>query len=199
MSIINICEYRLEDSLLIPGGYSLEIGMRSMDLTNRLLRYGMKHIAVESDPRISFLSTENFKFYNEAVVGDANLKEVELVVVQDAFCNHLNNIPFCFNRGGLELNKFKVKAVTIDDLMKRHNVGQFDLIAMDCEGSEEAILLSLKKPISKQISVEFHIHVGQSEKAKSEMILHLKSLGYGTVYLYEVLNVKYGLFVVSNP
>lgn len=199
MNIITVHEYKVDDSLLTPGGFSLEVGMRSMTLANVLIDRGMRHIALEPDPRVSFSSTDNFKFSNEAVVGDENVKEVELIITQHALCNHLNGLSFRFQFGdnGNESGKFKVAAVTLEGLMKRHNVTQFDLIAMDCEGSEESILLAMTNPVSKQISVEFHTHCGQPIETKNKIISHLDSLGYRVMCWRDSYRVEYGLFLLK--
>ena len=199
MSIINLHEFKVEDSLLTSGGYCLEVGMRSMGLANETLARGMKHIAVEPDLSIFFPSTQDFKFHNEAIVGNEDIDEVELLVFRDSFCNHLSNISFPFSQtvSGDEMVKHRVKATTIAKLMQRYNIKQLDLLTMDCEGSEEDIILAMTKPVAKQIAVEFHTHVGQPILSRDNQIIYLESLGYTMVDFHTHANsVQYGLFVL---
>jgi hypothetical protein len=48
------------------------------------------------------------------------------------------------------------KKMILHNLMKKYKIQQFDLIKMDIEGSEYDILMEIDRPISKQITIEFH-------------------------------------------
>lgn len=58
---------------------------------------------------------------------------------------------------------------------------EFDAIKFDIEGSEYEVIMSLTNPPTKQISVEFHLHCGQTEGQVHEMVGKLVSLGYTIV------------------
>jgi FkbM family methyltransferase len=51
---------------------------------------------------------------------------------------------------------YEVPCITIRELMEAQQVLHFDLVKLDCEGSEFGILESWPGPIATQISVEFH-------------------------------------------
>ena len=75
-----------------------------------------------------------------------------------------------------------VPAITLEKLMELCNVPFFDLIKIDCEGSEKEIIMSLTKAPAKQISCEFHCHTGAYGVAEvALMVAKLNSLGYKTV------------------
>ena len=72
-----------------------------------------------------------------------------------------------------------VKCLTLESFMEGLGINFFDYIKCDVEGSEYAIIMSLKKAPSKQFEVEFHLHTAAyTETSVSEMVDKLKSLGY---------------------
>lgn len=54
-----------------------------------------------------------------------------------------------------------VSSVTVPDIMKQYAIRHWDLVKLDCEGSEFGILESWPGPIAKQLSVEFHDCMGK--------------------------------------
>lgn len=74
---------------------------------------------------------------------------------------------------------YTVQCLTLESFMETLGVHFFDYIKCDVEGSEYAIIMSLKKAPSKQFECEFHLHTGAyTEAAVTEMVDKLKSLGY---------------------
>ena len=178
MSLMRIHEFVFEDSLFSKEGYSLEIGSKSMLFANIMLSKGFKHIIVEPDQTVLFPSKNNLIFINEVLVGDESMEEVDFIITNDTLTHHLNNVGFNFSYNDVAVAKVRVKATTIGKIMQRFRIPQFELIAMDCEGAEEQIILSLREPIAKQLSIEFHTHCGQPVASVENMARHLTSIGY---------------------
>lgn len=58
----------------------------------------------------------------------------------------------------------EVPSITLQDFMDCHQIKQIDFLKMDCEGAEEAILLSTPKAYLqrvRKIAMEFHDHLTQ--------------------------------------
>lgn len=76
----------------------------------------------------------------------------------------------------------KVTALTLESFSDMVRVKFWDLIKMDIEGSEYEVIMSMTKPIAKQLSIEFHLHTGAYDsEAVQKMEIHLWSLGYETI------------------
>ena len=74
-----------------------------------------------------------------------------------------------------------VRCYTLKDYMKSKGVEFYDLIKSDIEGAEYAMIMNLEKAPAKQLSVEFHMHCGQTLLQVNEMVATLVSLGYRPV------------------
>lgn len=77
------------------------------------------------------------------------------------------------------------KTITMKDLYKitGENV---DVLKLDCEGGEYAILTEKFKPIPKQITVEFHNHlVPELHRKKIDLVMYTLSKHYNFVYKHE--------------
>lgn len=72
-----------------------------------------------------------------------------------------------------------VPCYTLETLTKQF-IGEkiWDLVKMDIEGAEYQVILSMERPLAKQLSIEFHCHVGTTERQMREMENKLKNLGY---------------------
>ncbi len=53
-----------------------------------------------------------------------------------------------------------VKCITLPALMEKHKVDFWDVVKLDCEGSEFGILENWPGPVAEQISIEFHDWTG---------------------------------------
>lgn len=53
--------------------------------------------------------------------------------------------------------------VTVEDLMERHAIQQFDCVKLDIEGSEYGVLANWPGPVARQLSIEWH--AGDMRKA----------------------------------
>jgi hypothetical protein len=66
----------------------------------------------------------------------------------------------------------KVRTMTLNELEILTGY-EFDLIKLDVEGEEINLLKRWKHPVSKQVSVEFHAHCGQTKEELDELLNYL--------------------------
>lgn len=79
-----------------------------------------------------------------------------------------------------------VRCTNIRDLMKLTGISYWDIVKLDCEGSEFGILENWPGPIAGQLSVEFHDWTGPlKEKATAA---YYEQLWSGPLRDYEVLS-----------
>jgi hypothetical protein len=71
-----------------------------------------------------------------------------------------------------------IRCYTLEDYMKLKEVEFYDLIKMDVEMSELDIIKSLHNPPAKQISIEFHLHCGQTKEEVNYIVGLLEFMYY---------------------
>lgn len=91
-------------------------------------------------------------------------------------------------------NIIRVKAVTLDDYAKSHQISKIDLIKIDVEGAEMLVLLGaselLNKHKIKHILVELNSQSSQYGYTNSDVIRLLKKYGYKLPKLPKNLDTK---------
>lgn len=86
----------------------------------------------------------------------------------------------------------------LDDLLDEHDVGEVDVLKLDCEGSEFDILLSSAAATLRRIGVivgEWHPHDGRDE---AEIEAHLRSAGFDVVMTRHPELAGFGNFVAKR-
>jgi hypothetical protein len=73
---------------------------------------------------------------------------------------------------------FEIPMHTVKSFSEMVGVEFWDIIKADIEGSEYEMIMSWEKPWCRQLSVEFHQHLGQTDTQIKEMEDKLLSLGY---------------------
>lgn len=153
--MITVAEHSFDETLISVGSAILDIGCRGFEFTNFFRSRGCKVLAIDCDLLIG-------DYVQCAVVGDSSIQRY-IQYSNDPQGTKVVTTP----------NNTPVESVTIQQL------GYFDLIKMDCEGSEYEIIMSLTEAPAKQISVEFHLHTGiYTGKEIKEMEDRLLVLGY---------------------
>jgi FkbM family methyltransferase len=182
MNYNTIAEHTFNESLLKSNGWILDVGSRYGEFSRYFASRGFSVIAVDPNPTITKDNLEGAIFENVALVPmSLSGSEVDYVLCNvDSQCNHISGVPLnadiyphLTERG---TSVIKVPSMTIFQLMQKYNVDSFELAKFDCEGSE--VLLLDCQPIAKQISIEFHLHMGQPQVIADQIINHLESIGY---------------------
>lgn len=151
-------EHSIDLSLLPMRPVVLDVGCRGFEFDVELLKLApfARIIALDPDPTIEDPKIAGITFIRKAVTE----RDVEGVVWQGP-----GEAAFiCGNRGepgyGVGVlrpeESAQVLNTTIEKLMAEHGIGHWDLVKLDCEGSEFGILENWPGPIATQLSVEFH-------------------------------------------
>lgn len=157
--IKTIHEHKVDTSLLPDKAIIFDIGARGFLLTDHFRRRGHTVYAVDID------ELDRPKDYQR--IGITNYHGlIGVQKTRDPQATHttVGN---------------DVECTTIERFMAYHGIEFFDLIKIDVEGDERAIIKSLTKPPAKQISIEFHLHLNDYSPSDVEAIVNkLHKLGY---------------------
>lgn len=150
--MVMLSGHSVEESLLPDAPIVLDVGARGFDFTTAVLniRPHASIIAMEPDPSVGDPNISNVKFLQVALVHDdrsdsgyASWSTGEGNILTERPPTYANS--FC-----------RVPCINITRLMRDVGIRHFDLVKLDCEGSEFGILRNWPGPIATQISVEFH-------------------------------------------
>jgi hypothetical protein len=157
--ISEIHEHSVDLSLLPQQANIIDIGARGFQFTNYMRELGHKVTPIDID------AFHNQTYYRIAITGKDGRVGIE----------YGNDPQATRIKEGDELLSMR-----LDTFMNSIGLEFADLIKMDVESSEFDIIMSLKKPPAKQISCEFHLHLGvYSQKEMVLMEDKLRKLGYG--------------------
>lgn len=152
-----ICEHSINLSLLKKGGWVIDFGSGvDFGFSKMMVQYGMKVLAVDPNPLIKEVPKDNnLYFENKALVVDDDISEIEFKIYSDtdAFSSLQtdNDVSFVSVKGSIV-----VKTITLKSLMNKYNIEEIEVIKLDIEGGEYNFLMNIDRPISKQISIEYH-------------------------------------------
>lgn len=156
-----VSDHTFDPSLIRPGNWVLDGGCRDWKFAKRMVELGAKVLAVDPaddivDPQIDGIIFERAALINDDA--ETALFVDRRVESEHGEANHLVR----FSKPSQDARVYPVKTTTIGALMIKHRIPFFDLIKLDIEGAEYAILENLPSPIARQISVEFHEHLGMN-------------------------------------
>ena len=171
--------HSVDISLLNEKGWILDVGGNSGIFAEHFANLGFKVLCVEPNCLIEKKNHENIFHETVAVVPSSMKGPVDYIFCSDIFCNHVKNIGLNTDKGKhhvQKVNNNQIQGVTISDLMQKYNIKQFEVAKFDCEGGEITLLEC--DTFAKQITVEFHEHLGQEFEDIAKIMNHLQSLGY---------------------
>ena len=188
MKVERLAEHSVDVELLPEAPVVLDAGCRGFDFSNAVLdvRPKARVIAMDPAPGAEPSNDPRIIFLNQPLVGLYQPSKMEFVA--------LPNPAACFMR---ELNPatfagISVQTRTLQWICSQFAVEKFDLIKLDVEGSEFAILQTWPGPIATQLSVEFHDYVDNSMYDDE----YFNRLFHGSLAHYEV--VQHEVSEVSN-
>jgi len=150
-TLLNIFEHSIDCDLISKTGWILDLGCINFNFYKELKKITDNIICVDPNPKIKDIPNDCI-FINKAI-HNINNQKIDYFIYEDEHGNSLfkNENDYCPLIG-----KTQVDTISIDSIMKKFNITQFDLIKFDIEGSEYDILLNMDYTISKQYSIEFH-------------------------------------------
>jgi len=145
MNLVTIADHTFDEALLPEKPYVLDVGCRGTVFIEGLAecRPLVRYYGIDPDETISH-------GHAVALVGSGEV-ERQYARFSTGEGNHLGSgygIPDC--------SPIAVPCVSLQALMKLWRVPIWDLVKLDCEGSEFDILEHWPGPVATQISVEFH-------------------------------------------
>lgn len=152
MPIVSVDGHSFDDSLLNRGGWVLDVGARGFAFSRDMALRGMNVIPVEPDPAEIYPGV-----IHAAIVADPKQRTAMYAGWSTGEGNHL-----AATRPSHASEYFQVNCLTVQDLMVQQGIERFDLVKLDCEGSEYEILWHWPKHAALQISVEFHDFLGRN-------------------------------------
>lgn len=133
----------------------LDVGCRGFDFTAgiRALRPAALIYAMDPDPNIVAPENAGCAFMHFALVGDGRRRSC-YATGSTGEGNFLTNMAVHPDYTIIEVPCFDIHFIT--GLLPPVRKGRWDLVKLDCEGSEFQILENWPGPIATQISVEWH-------------------------------------------
>jgi len=157
--IERIAEHLVDIDHLPMKGKIADIGCRGFLFTNEMRRRGHTVIPVDID----------------------DLKESDYHKIAISDFDGLCGLVKSDDPQGTKIDKLGngIDCFTLESFSKMFEVEFWDLIKLDVEGSEFEIIMSLQRAITKQFSIEFHLHTGAYKQHEvDQMTDKLKALGY---------------------
>ncbi len=148
-------------------GWLIDIGCRGFVLPKIAAGRGMKVIAVDPAPDISGPENQNIFYEQVVIVGSEKAATVDFYIATNKMISRISasdRDPAAENVTGQRppdtTEVKKLPAMTLEKLLHKYGLSHVEVLKLNCEGAEEQTLLNLKRPVARQISVEFHRHLG---------------------------------------
>ena len=158
MRIEIVAEHSIVPELLTPQGLVLDVGCRSFTFSKEMARRGMIVRALDPDPTIVDPHLKDVIYHRLAL--DASCRKARFVMATDPQARRI-----------AAHGEVEVETVDISTVSDAHHVSCWEVVKLDCEGSEMGILETWPGPIAKQITVEFHEHVAPQPLERYERII----------------------------
>lgn len=152
---MRICGHTFDDTLMPERPVVLDVGARDFGFTNGIIERwpSARVVAVEPDPDVKapeWMDGVRWRFINAALVGDGRT-ESGYAQYSTGEGNFLTEAKSYY-----DARMLRVLCTNIRDLMNAVGFHHWDLVKLDCEGSEFQILQRWPGPIATQITCEFH-------------------------------------------
>jgi FkbM family methyltransferase len=177
-NIQTIAEHSVDLSLLRRDSNVMDCGCRNFQFAKAIGEYVDYVICIDADPEVRQLNPapHRFGFLNRAITTD-KFEEKSDAFATKLLIKHGNGTGSYIDDGRPRPDSYSeipVLTTRIDELHHKDTIVRlWDLIKLDIEGAEIDVLLSLQGPISRQLSVEFHLHTGTPEAKVKQVFAHL--------------------------
>jgi len=136
----------------------LDVGSRKYGFSNPMAAMGCNVVAVEPDDDVSFPVKPGIHRIFGALVARGHPFCQDLFKWSSGDGNFLEYS--CRAKPPKSAIRQRTCCYSIQEIMKMAGVDLWDIVKLDCEGAEYAILLDWPGPIARQITVEFHDFTG---------------------------------------
>lgn len=187
--IVTCDGHSYDESLLTPGGWALDVGARGFKFADRMAAMGLNVIAMEPDRSVRYEGPHNVRCLNTALVGNPLMESSMYAVWSDGSGNQLAE-----TRPIHATEYYEVPCITLAKLMAAESIDQFDIVKLDCEGSEYDILWRWPRHVAVQISVEWHDFLGKRPRES-----YYDELFAGPLRDYEIIQHEWRELSPENP
>lgn len=189
--IVTCDGHSYDESLLTPGGCVVDVGARGFRFTQHMADIGQYVIAIEPDESCEYLGDGGMMVHclHEALVGDPYLSEAMYAGWSDGTGNMLAK-----ERPAHAETYVAVPCLTLGALMEQECIDRFDLVKLDCEGSEYEILWNWPRHAAVQISVEMHDFLGMRPRES-----YYDELFAGPLRDYDIIQHEWREMSPENP
>lgn len=143
-----IAGHTVDVDLLSETAFVLDVGCRGWDFTRGITEIRPRSFIAAYDPDPTIKSIPGVMFRHAAIVGNG-VRQSQYAAFSTGEANYL--LQPGFPPPPPDAKRMMVACVSIAEIG-----ANWDLVKLDCEGSEFGILEHWPGPIAKQISVEFH-------------------------------------------
>lgn len=183
-----VAEHKIDFDYLTPGGWILDIGCMGFDFYKHMKLLGYNVVGVDIQILAGFP-------YNRVAISNTN---------------GVAYIEYNHDKQATRLSKketpYPIRTTTLQSFSESYCMTKpWDLIKIDCEGSEYDIIMGLEHAPAKCLSLEFHLHTDiYGEKEVQQMVEKLITLGYEVVSHEKTVmhglkpNYWSSLFIMSN-
>jgi FkbM family methyltransferase len=193
MNLVEIASHTIDLDAVRELPVVLDVGCRGFGFGREMLSYrpGACVVAMDPDPEMPLDNSQDMVFLCEALVAGDRCESL-YATHSTGEGNFLCDVVPHYARS------LTVPCVNITQLMERLGIVHWDVIKLDCEGSEFEILENWPGPIAEQISVEFHDWTGEPELRCKNDPAYYPALFAGPLKDYDV--VQHELSTVGpNP
>lgn len=150
--MLELSSHTIDETILPTSPTILDVGCRNFGFTNAIksLRPQALVYAMDPDPIIQQPSTSGVVYYQLALVHDTRVIS-GYASYSTGEGNFLTDLKAYY-----DAKMLTVPCTNISTFMKNVGIKHWDVIKLDCEGSEYGILENWPGPIATQITVEFH-------------------------------------------
>lgn len=155
MNLRALASHTVDLDLLPESPVVLDVGCRGFDFSHEVLELRPQARVIALDPAPDIVRFSRYvEFWRAALVGTGSASQsfAHFSTGEGDFISERRHMPGWDKQPEWS----NVDCYTIGELMLAEGVKHFDLVKLDCEGSEFAILENWPGPIATQISVEFH-------------------------------------------
>lgn len=178
MNIQTIAEHSIDIDLLPKQAKILDLGCRGFLFANELRRLGHEVFCVDPDNSVVM----DYLFLSSAPVLSVNNYHEAAIAGENGLCSlkHSSDPQAkTIIKAKVPLAGFDIPMYTLEKFSEEVKVQFWDVIKMDIEGSEYEVIMSMERPLCKQLSWEAHLHTGVYGEAEILLMENkLLSLGY---------------------